>query len=135
MACSEEAQGSSPASRAALGDHQRPDRLHRPVAALRRARCPAGLGGPRGADRIQRVGLALPVPVLPVRPVHLHDPDPGTGHVPGQARAVTTGALDADQGGTPELAQPFQQVSVPGGQLAQVSGRPQDVMSAPGSCR
>ena len=99
---------------AALGDHQRPDRLHRPVAALRRARCPPGLRGPRRADRIQRVGLALPVPVLPVGAVHLDDPDAGTGHVPGQARAVTTGALDADQGDTPELAQPFQQVSVSG---------------------
>ncbi len=31
-------------ARAALGDHQRPDRLHRTVAALRRTGRPAGLG-------------------------------------------------------------------------------------------
>ena len=37
---------------AALGHHQRPDRLHRAVAALRRARCPPGLRGPGGADRV-----------------------------------------------------------------------------------
>jgi len=40
---------------AALGHHQRPDRLHRPVASLRRPGRPAGLRGPRRADRIQRV--------------------------------------------------------------------------------
>jgi hypothetical protein len=32
----------------------------------------------------------------------------------GQARAVTAGALDADQAGVPEPAQPFQQASVSG---------------------
>jgi hypothetical protein len=36
----------------------------------------AGLGGPGGADRIQRAGLAGPAAVLPVRAVHLHDPAP-----------------------------------------------------------
>jgi hypothetical protein len=62
---------------AALGDHQRPDRLHRAVPALGRAAGPAGLRGPGGTDRIQRVGLALPAPVLAVRTVHLDDPDAG----------------------------------------------------------
>ena len=64
---------------AALGDHQRPDRLDRAVPALRRAAGPAGLGGPGGADRVQRVGLALAAAVLPVRAVHLDDPDAGRG--------------------------------------------------------
>ena len=47
------------------------------------------------------VGLALPAPVLPVRPVHLHDSDTGRGDVAGQARAVTAGALDPDQADGP----------------------------------
>jgi hypothetical protein len=37
---------------AALGDHQRADRLDRAVPALRCAGRPAGLGGPGGADRV-----------------------------------------------------------------------------------
>ena len=45
---------------AALGDHQRPDRLDGTVPALRRAAGPAGLRGPGGADGIERVRLALP---------------------------------------------------------------------------
>jgi hypothetical protein len=59
----------------ALGDHQRPDRLDRAVASLRGAASPAGLGGPGRADRVQRIGLPLPAAVLPVRAVHLDDPD------------------------------------------------------------
>jgi hypothetical protein len=82
----------------APGGHQRPDRLHRAVPALRRAAGPAGLRGPRGADRVQRVGLALTAAVLPVGAVHLDDPDPGRGDVAGQPGAVTAGPLDADQG-------------------------------------
>jgi hypothetical protein len=96
---------------AALGDHQRPDRLHRAVPALGRAGCPAGLRGPRGADRVQRVGLALPA-VLAVGSVHPDDPDAGRGDVPGQAGAVTAGALDADQAHGPEPAQPAQQPGI-----------------------
>ena len=99
---------------AALGHHERPDRLHRPVAALRRPGRPAGLRGPRRADRVQRVGLAVAAAVLPVGPVHLDDPDPGRGHMPGQARAVAAGALDADQGDGPEPGQPAEQAGVPG---------------------
>jgi len=52
----------------ALGDHQRPDRLHRPVPALRGTPGAAGLGGAGSADRIERVRFALTPPVLPVRP-------------------------------------------------------------------
>ena len=103
-----------PGAGAALGHHQRPDRLHRAIAAPRRPRCPAGLRGPRRADRIQRIGLALPVPVLPVRPVHFHHPHAGCGQVPGQARPVAAGPLDTDQGDAPEPAQPAQQLRVPG---------------------
>jgi len=40
---------------AAPGDHQRPDRLHRAVASLGRPGRPAGLRGPRRADRVQRI--------------------------------------------------------------------------------
>ena len=53
------------------------------------------------------------MPVLPIGPVYLDDPDAGRGQVPGQARAVTAGALDADQGHMPEPAQPVQQAAVP----------------------
>ena len=100
---------------AALGDHERPDRLDGAVPALGRAGCPAGLRGPRGADRVQRIGLALAAPVLPVGAVHLHDPDPGRRDMPGQARAVTAGALDPDQAHRPEPAQPVQQPGIAGG--------------------
>ena len=71
---------------AALGHHQRPDRLHRPVAAPRRPRRSPGLSGPGRADRIQRIGLALPGPVLPVRAIHLDHPHAGRRPVAGQAR-------------------------------------------------
>jgi len=82
---------------------------------LRRAAGPAGLRGPRGADRVQRAGLALPAAVLPARPVRLHHPDTGGGQVPGQPRAVTAGPLDAHQGDGPEPAQPAQQAGLAGG--------------------
>jgi hypothetical protein len=80
----------------ALGDHQGADSLYRAVAAFRCAAGPARLGGAGGADRIQRVGLALPAAVLPVRTVDLDDPDAGRGDVAGQARAVAAGPFDAD---------------------------------------
>jgi hypothetical protein len=99
---------------AALGDHQGPDRLHRPVAAFGHAGCSPGQGGARGADRVQRVGLSLAVPFLPVSAVDFHDPDPGRSEVTGQSGAVAAGALDADQGDVPELPQPAQQAGVPG---------------------
>ena len=82
------------------------------VAAFRRAPGPAGLGGPGGADGIQRIGLALPATVLAVGTVDLDDPDAGRGDVAGQARAVAARALDADQGDGPEPAQPAQQARV-----------------------
>jgi hypothetical protein len=88
---------------AAPGHHQRPDRLHRAVPAFGRPRGPAALRGPRRADRIQRIGLAVAAPVLPVRAVHLDDPDAGRNQVPCQARAVAAGALDADQGDGPRV--------------------------------
>jgi hypothetical protein len=98
----------------AFGDHQRPDRLDRAVPALRGAAGPARLRGPGGADRIERVGLARPAPVLAVGPVHLDDPDPGSGHVPGQPGTVAAGALDPDQAHIPEAPQPGQQLGVAG---------------------
>jgi len=82
------------------------------VAALRRAPGPAGLGGPGGADGIQRIGLALPATVLTAGTVDLDDPDAGRGDVAGQARAVATRTLDADQGDGPEPAPPAQQARV-----------------------
>ncbi len=99
---------------AALGDHQRADGLDGAIAALRRAAGPAGLGGPGGADGIQRVRLALPPPVLAIRAVHLHHPHAGGRDVAGQARAVAAGAFDPDQADGPEPAQPPQQAAVTG---------------------
>jgi hypothetical protein len=68
----------------------------------------AGQGRPGGADRVQRVGLALAAAVLPLRAVDLDDADPGCGDVPGQAGAVAAGALDADQADGAEALQPAQ---------------------------
>jgi len=99
---------------AAPGDHQRADRLHGAVPALGRAAGPAGLRGPRGADRVQRVGLARPATVLPVRADCLDDPDAGRGDVAGQPGAVTASSLDADQAHGHEPAQPAQQAGVAG---------------------
>jgi hypothetical protein len=62
---------------AALGDRQRPDRLHGAVAAFRRAAGPAGLRRPCRADGVQRVGLALAATVLAVGAVYLDDPHAG----------------------------------------------------------
>ena len=93
--------------------HQRPDRLHRAVPALGPAGGPAGLRGPGGADRVQRIGFALAPPVLPVGAVHLHDLDVSPGQVPAQARSVAARSLDADYGDVPELRQPAQQTGIP----------------------
>jgi hypothetical protein len=92
----------------ALGDHQRPDRLDLDVPAPGRSRCAARQGCPGGADRVQRIGLALAAAVLPVRAVHLDDPDPGGGDVPGQPGAVTAGALNPDQADGAEAMQSAQ---------------------------
>jgi hypothetical protein len=89
------------------------DRLDLAITSPGRSRGAARQGRPRGADRIQRIGLARPPPVLPVRPVHLDDPDPGAGDVPGQASAIAAGALDADQTHRAEPAQPGQQPRIP----------------------
>src|SRR5205823_3301114 len=58
---------------AALGNHQGADGLDRAVPAFWLSAGPPGLGGPGRADGVQRVGLALPAPVLAVRAVYLHD--------------------------------------------------------------
>ena len=60
-------------------------RPRRPGPSARRVL--AGLGGPGGTDRIQRIGLALPATVLTVGTVHFDDPDTSRGDVAGQARA------------------------------------------------
>ena len=98
----------------APGDHQRADRLHRAVAAFRRAAGPAGLRGPRRADGVERIGLARPAPVLPVGAVHLDHPDTGRGDVASQSGAVAASPLDPDQGDRPEPAQPVQQQGIAG---------------------
>src|SRR5262249_28104782 len=81
----------------------RPDRAARPA-----------LPASGGSDGIQRIGLALPAPVLPVGAVDLHHPDPGRGEVAGQAGAVAAGPLDPYQAHRPEPTQPGQQLGVPG---------------------
>src|SRR4249920_2612962 len=83
----------------------KPDWADRAVLAALARLLPAVL-------RAQRVGLALPAPVLAVRPVHLHDADTSRGDVPGQAGTVATGALDPDQADSPEPAQPVQQAGI-----------------------
>ena len=100
-----------------LGGHQRGIASTEPTPALRRTAGPAGLRGPGGADRVQGVGFALLAAVLPVGPVHFDGPDAGRGDMPGEAGAVTAGALDPDQADGPEPAQPAQRpcIASPGG--------------------
>jgi hypothetical protein len=90
----------------ALGDHQRPDSLHRAVTSSWRRGRPDAPGGAGGTDRIERVGLARPAPVLPVRAVHFYDPDPGRGDVPGQPGAEAAGPFDPSQAHRAEAVQP-----------------------------
>ena len=97
-------------------------------AAVGHASSPPGLRGPRRAGhRVQRIGLALAAPVLPVRTVHLHHPDARGCHVPGQARAVAAGPFDADQGDGPEPAQPARGQAYP----AAVAGNSRSPSSPP----
>jgi hypothetical protein len=57
-------------------------------------------------------GLALPTAVLPTGAGRFYDPDAGRSDVPGRARAVASGPLDAGQGDGPEPAQPAEQAGV-----------------------
>src|SRR5256885_1287236 len=59
--------GARVATGAALGNTQRRHRLPRAAPALGCPGRPPGLRGPRGADRIQRIRLALAVAVPPAR--------------------------------------------------------------------
>src|SRR5260370_3583173 len=97
---------------AAPGDHQGRDRLDGAVPALGRAAGPAGLRGPRGADRVQGIGLALPATVLPVRAVHLDDPDAGRGDVACPSRALTAASIDARPAHGAHTAPPAPQAGV-----------------------
>jgi hypothetical protein len=99
---------------AAPGDHQRTDRLHGAIPSLRRTADPAGLGGPGGADGVQRAGLALPAAILAVRTADPDDPDTGCSDVASQAGAVAAGALNPGQAHGPEPAQPLQEPGVAG---------------------
>jgi hypothetical protein len=101
-------------ARAALGDHQRADRLDGAVAAPGRAGRPPALSRPGGADRVERAGLAMTAAVLPVGPVHLDDPDAGCGDVASQAGAVAAGPFDPGQAHRPEPRQPVQQTGIAG---------------------
>ena len=51
--------------------------------------------------------------VLPVAQVHLHDPHTMHRQLPGQACAVTAGALDTDHHNGSEPAQPAQRLAYP----------------------
>jgi hypothetical protein len=122
---------------AAPGDHQGPDRLHRAVPALGGAAGPAGLRGPRGADRIEGIGLARPAPVLPVGATGLDDPDTSRGDITGQSGAVTAGPFDAGHGDGTEPAQPDWQAGIAGrggGELPG-AGQPADRIERGGDMR
>ena len=66
-------------------------------------------GGPGGLDGIERVGLALVAPGLPVGPVDLDDLDALPAQEPGPARPIGTGAFDADLGHLTEALEPDEQ--------------------------
>jgi hypothetical protein len=85
-----------------------------PSRPLGAPRAPAGLSGPRGADRIEGIGLALTAAVLPVGAIDLDDPDTSCGDITGQSGAVAAGPFDADQGNGTEPAQPAQQAGIAG---------------------
>jgi hypothetical protein len=100
--------------RAAAGDPQRGQGLHRATAPLGQPVGAPGLGGPGGGLGIQRVGLAVPAPGRPVGAVDLDHGHPGLVEVCGQFGAVAAGAFDTDQHQLSERAQPGQQRGIPG---------------------
>jgi hypothetical protein len=75
------------------GHFQHPDRLSRPVAALRHPGRFAAEDGQRRGHRVGGIGLATLAAGLPVRPHHLDHLDATGGQVAGQPGTVTAGAL------------------------------------------
>jgi hypothetical protein len=75
---------------------------------------PPRLRSSRGAHGIERIGLTRPAPVLAVGTIDFNNPDTRGCHMPGQASAVASGSLDADQADCPEAAQPAEQPAITG---------------------
>jgi len=82
------------AAGAALGDHERADRLHHAVATLGCTAGSARLGCSGRADRVERIGLALTPTILTIGAVNLDHPDVGGLDVAGQTGAVAAGSFD-----------------------------------------
>ena len=97
-----------------LGDDEDPDGLDRTVARLGLALRPTAQGGPGGFDGVEGIGLAGPSALLAIRSVDLDDLDTNSAQVAGKARAIRTGALDADLGDVAECLEPAQQRLVAG---------------------
>ena len=97
-----------------LGDDEDPDGLDSTVARLGLAARPTTQGGPGGLDGVEGIGLAGPAAILAIRSVDLDDLDAHPTQVTGQARAIGTGALDADLGHVSEGLEPAQQRLVAG---------------------
>ena len=98
-----------------LGDDEDPDGLDRTVARLGLALRPTAQGGPGGLDGVEGIGLAGPTTLLAIRSVDLEDLDANSAQVACQARAIRTGALDADLGDVAEGSEPAEQRLVAAG--------------------
>jgi hypothetical protein len=96
---------------AAPGNAQQPDRLHRPALGLGGAGRLTSQHGPGGADRVGRVGLAVPAAMLAIRTRHLDHRHALGGEVAGQA-PPRAGALNTNGDDRTEGAQPAQQPPV-----------------------
>ena len=98
----------------ALGDDEDPDGLDGTVSRLGLALRPTTQRGSGGFDGVEGIGLARAAALLAIRSVDLDDLDTDSAQVAGQARAIGTGALDADLGDVAEGLEPAQQRLVAG---------------------
>ncbi|HEX9548834.1 MAG TPA: hypothetical protein VF942_15955 [Acidimicrobiales bacterium] len=100
--------------RAAPGHQQIPDGLHVAVPGLGQPESPTTLSRSSRLDGIEGIRLAGPGPLLSVGPVNLDNGKSGPSQMAGQAGAVGTGALHADQADVAEAAHPVGQRHIPG---------------------
>ena len=98
----------------ALGDDEDPDGLDGTVSRLGAAARSTTQGRPGGFDGVEGIGLAAAAALLSVGSVDFDDLDADSAQVAGQARAIGTGALDADLGHVAEGLEPAQQRLVAG---------------------
>ncbi len=90
--------------RRTTGDPQHPDRLHIPITTLRQPRGRTRQGGPSRRDGVDMIGLALPVPHLPIRSIHLDHTDPAVTEMASQPGPIGAGAFNTTLSSSPKLS-------------------------------